>query len=83
MYVDDIIYLGSSQSVIDEFKDGMMNTFEMSDLGLMHYFLRLEVRQEHDGIFVNQRKYAEDLLNRLNMQQCKKTLTPMNTNDKM
>lgn len=56
----------------------MMNTFEMSDMGPMHYFLGLEVRQGHEGIFVSKSKYAENLLNKFNMQQCKKALTPMN-----
>lgn len=43
LYVDDILYMGSSEEMIMEFKDTMMNTFEMSNLGLMRYFLDLEV----------------------------------------
>lgn len=39
IYVDDIIYLGSLQSLLEEFNVGMMNTFEMVDIGLMQYFL--------------------------------------------
>ena len=75
--------MSSYRLLIDEFKAGMMNTFEMSDMGLMHYFLGLEVKQGHEEIFVSQKKYVENLLNKYNMQQCKKTLTPMNTNEKM
>ena len=85
-YVDDIIYMGSSQSSqssLDDFKAGMKSTFEMSDLGVLHYFLGLEVTQSNDGIFINQKKYAEELLQRFQMTQCNKTHSPMNTNEKM
>ena len=55
----------------------------MSDLGLLHYFLGLEVKQFEEGIFVSQRKYAIDLLKRINMLNCKSTTTPMNLNEKL
>lgn len=62
LYVDDIIYFSSSQKLLNEFKASMMKQFEMTDLGLLQYFLGLEVRQGENGIFLCQRKYAEDLL---------------------
>lgn len=31
----------------------------MSDLGMMHYFLGLEVNQSADGIFLSQKKYVQ------------------------
>ena len=52
LYVDDMIYMGSSESIVTEFKGCMMKNFEMSDLGLLHYFLGLEVKQGIDGIFL-------------------------------
>ena len=36
LYVDDLIYMGSSSKLNDEFKKKMMYEFEMKDLGLMH-----------------------------------------------
>lgn len=42
LYVDDIIYSSSSVSLVDEFKSQMMNEFEMSDMGLLHYFWALK-----------------------------------------
>jgi hypothetical protein len=30
-----------------------MKTFEMTDLGLMHYFLGIEIDQENEGIFIS------------------------------
>lgn len=52
LYVDDLIYMGSSYNLNDELKMKMMDEFEMKDLGLMHYFLGLEVYQCNDEIFV-------------------------------
>ena len=53
-----MIYIGSPELIIVEFKFSKMRKFEMSNLGLLHYFLRLEVNQNLDGIFISQRKYA-------------------------
>ena len=50
--------MGSSSALIDDFKVGMMKKFEMTDLGLLHYFFGLEVLQKEDGIFISQTKYA-------------------------
>ena len=83
LYVDDMIYMGSFELIIAEFKFSMMRKFEMSNLGLLHYFLGSEVNQNSDGIFISQRKYATDLLNRFNMLNCKPTPTPMNANEKL
>ena len=81
--MDDIIYIGSSQTLVDEFKCEMMKAFKMTDLGLLHYFLGLEIKQGIHGVFIAQRKYAEDLVKRISMQGCKKAMTPMNTSEKL
>ena len=67
LYVDDMICMGSSKSIVAEFKASIMKSFEMLDLGLLHYFLGIEVTQSSDGIFISQRKYANNLVKRLNM----------------
>ena len=60
-----------------------MKEFDMSDLGLLHYFLGLQIMQTDDGIFISQEKYVVDLLKRYNMHHCKSFSTPMNTNEKL
>ena len=40
----------------------MKQQFEMIDLGLMSYFLGIEVQQMDDGIFISQKMYALDIL---------------------
>ena len=51
----------------------------MKDLGLMQYFLGLEVWQSPERIFLNQGKYAVEILKRFDMLDCKS----MDTNLKL
>ena len=56
--MDDLIFTGDRS--VDEFKEAMKTGFEMTDLGLMKYFLGIEVTQSEDGIFICLSKYAND-----------------------
>lgn len=58
----------------------MMKTFEMNGLGLIHYFLGMELYQE-EGIFISQRIYTLDLLKKINMIECKSITTSMIANE--
>jgi hypothetical protein len=49
IYVDDLFLIGS-ESLIVERKHALDSEFEMKDLGMMHYFLGLEVWQRTDEI---------------------------------
>eukprot|EP00253_Pinus_taeda_P007517 PITA_07517 len=60
----------------DKFKATMMNEFEMKDLGIMKYFLGMEVYQSKDEIFICQTKYAHDMLNKFDMLDCHPSPTP-------
>lgn len=53
LYVDDILYMGYSEKKLKELRSSMMNTFEMSDLGPMRYFLGLEVVLKRSSIFMS------------------------------
>ncbi|KAL4563757.1 hypothetical protein LXL04_027802 [Taraxacum kok-saghyz] len=48
VYVDDLLYTGNDEKMLEEFKCSMKNEFEMTDLGRMRYFLGLEVLQTRD-----------------------------------
>ncbi|XP_028081216.1 uncharacterized protein LOC114282674 [Camellia sinensis] len=50
--------------------------FDMSDLGMMHYFLGIEVVQSPVGIFMSQKKYVRDILDRFRMKNCNSVSTP-------
>jgi hypothetical protein len=66
LYVDDL-FLTREENLITECKKRLSSEFEMKDLGLMHYFLGLEVWQSPERIFLNQGKYAVEILKRFNM----------------
>lgn len=83
LYVDDLIFMGSNQKMVMEFKEVMKKEFEMTDLGLMKYFLGLEVKQTKTGIFICQEAYAKEILKRFNMEECKPVRTPMETGTKL
>jgi hypothetical protein len=63
LYVDDLFITGA-EDLIAECKLGLASEFEVSDIGLMHYFLGMEVWQEEGHIFLGQGKYAADILSR-------------------
>ena len=83
LYVDDLIYFGSSMNMVEDFKKKMMKEFEMTDMGLMKYFLGIQVRQEKGKIFMCQEKYIEDLLKKYHMDKSKPISTPMALNERL
>ena len=48
--------MGNNKSMMNEFKKSMMKEFDMTDLGLIHYFLGIEVVQSADGVFISRKK---------------------------
>eukprot|EP00253_Pinus_taeda_P030211 PITA_30211 len=60
-------------------KKNLEAEFDMKDLGLMHYFLGLEVWQKNGEIFLGQGRYATTTLKRFEMQDCQPMATPMIT----
>ena len=52
----------------------------MKYLGLMHYFLGLEVWQSPEGVFLNWGNYAVEVLKIFDMFECKSMAKPMHTN---
>ena len=77
LYVDDLIFTGNDESLFISFKHSMMQEFEMSDLGKMMYFLRLEILQGNNGIFLCQQKYAPDVLERFQTADCNSVHNPI------
>lgn len=81
VYVDDLIITGCSG--IGKFKAEMLKLFKMSDLGLLSYYLGLEVNQSAEGISIVQSSYAAKLLERSGMAGCNPCATPMETRLKL
>ncbi|WVY91926.1 hypothetical protein V8G54_037440 [Vigna mungo] len=83
LYVDDLIFTGSNTKLIKVFKEAMEKEFEMTDLGLMKYFLGLEVKQSEEGIFISQERYALEILKKFKMKDCNLISTPMELDTKL
>ncbi|XBI71622.1 hypothetical protein VPH35_065793 [Triticum aestivum] len=77
VYVDDLIVTGASTTAIAEFKKEMMALFKMSDLGLLSYYLGIEVDQRPGQIIIAQSAYAGKLLEKAGMADCHPVATPM------
>ncbi|GJS99151.1 ribonuclease H-like domain, reverse transcriptase, RNA-dependent DNA polymerase [Tanacetum coccineum] len=77
VYVDDLIITGTPKEEIDNFKAQMEEKFEMSDLGLLAYYLGIEVTQTNGDISIKQSAYASKILKEAGMIDCNETLIPM------
>jgi hypothetical protein len=75
VYVDDLIITGCTG--INKFKAEMKKMFSMSDLGLLSYYLGLEVQQLEEGIKIGQAAYAAKLVERSGMSDCNPCAFPM------
>eukprot|EP00253_Pinus_taeda_P027267 PITA_27267 len=81
LYVEDL-FLTGDDPLIHQCKREFASEFKMKYLGLMHYFLGLEVWQKPGEIFLSQGKYIVKLLKRRWMVDCKSVTTPMELNCK-
>jgi len=71
LYVDDLLITGDDARLVEEFKQEKMQAFEMTDLGLMTYFLGIEIKQSQNKVLICQRKYAKEILKKFQMEECK------------
>lgn len=80
---DDLIYLGASLKMVEEYKKYIVQEFEMSDLRLMRYFLGIQVNQSEGEDFISQEKYVDDLLKKFHMENFILVETPLAMNEKL
>jgi hypothetical protein len=77
VYLDDIVFCGSSNSLIARFAEDMSREFEMSMIGELQFFLGLQIQQSKEGTFVHQAKYTKDIVSKFKTQDSKAMVTPM------
>ena len=80
IYVDDIVITGNNAAAIPELKEYLSAHFHMKDLGLLSYFLGLEMLHTTEGLFLCQKKYTKDLLAETKMAHCKPLRAPLTPN---
>jgi hypothetical protein len=73
IYVDDLVLIGNKPDLIFRFKTRLVNTFEMTELGILLFFIGLQLFPLLDGLFISQYEYVLDLLKHFNMD----TIRPM------
>ncbi|GJW50133.1 retrovirus-related pol polyprotein from transposon TNT 1-94 [Tanacetum coccineum] len=77
IYVDDIIFASTDPKACDIFSNEMSSKFQMSMMGQMSFCLGLQVSQNSEGIFINQSKFALEILKKFGMDSCDPVDTPM------
>ncbi|GJU77320.1 putative ribonuclease H-like domain-containing protein [Tanacetum coccineum] len=80
VYVDDIIFGSTKKSLCTEFEGLMHKKFQMSSMGELTFFLRLQVMQRDDEILISQDKYIVDILKKFDFSSVKKASTLMKPN---
>jgi len=77
IYVDGIIFGATQDSLCEEFVAAMKGEFEISMMRELSFFLRLQVKQTKDGIFLCQSKYCKEILKKFEMESGKEANTHM------
>ena len=83
VFVDDIMFGSTDDRLSQKFTKDMKNEFEMSLLGELSFFLRLQIHQRNHIIFISQTKYIREMLKRFGMEYCKLVITTMQTSCKL
>ncbi|GJV24270.1 ribonuclease H-like domain-containing protein [Tanacetum coccineum] len=79
LYVDDIVLTASSNRLLQHIIASLHREFSMTDLGALNYFLGISVTRDSSGMFLSQRKYAMEILERAHMVGCNSSRTPVDT----
>ncbi|CAL2246130.1 unnamed protein product [Prunus armeniaca] len=79
IYVDDLIITGDNGEEITNLKHSLHQKCALKDLGVLKYFLGIEMETSHKGLFLNQHKYVLDLLQEADMINSKLACTPLDS----
>jgi hypothetical protein len=77
IYVDDILITSSSSSAVRDLLSTLKQEFSVKDLGLLNYFLGIEVLPSFGGFLLPQHRYILDILSRTKMTEAKPINCPM------
>ena len=79
VYVDDILIIGSDSKGILSLKSFLHSQFHTNNLGMLKYFLSVEIMRSKQRILLSQRKYVLNLLSeieKLGVKPCNTLMTP-------
>jgi len=83
IYVDDIVFGGMSNQMVQNFVHQMQSDFEMSLVGELTYFLGLQVKKMEDMVFISQSKYAKNIVKKFGLENASHKRTPAVTHLKL
>lgn len=83
LYVDDVLLAGNDMTEIMAVKTSLHDKFRIKDMGEAKFFLGLEIARSTQGIILNQRKYALELLSDSGLLACRSATTPMDNSQKI
>jgi hypothetical protein len=83
LYVDDIVLTASTADLLHRTIVALQQELAMKDLGPLHHFLGITAERRPQGLFLHQRQYAIDILERAGMSDCKPCSTPVDTQAKL
>ncbi|GKA82350.1 ribonuclease H-like domain-containing protein [Tanacetum coccineum] len=83
LYVDDIVLTASSDGLLQRIISSLHQEFAMRDLGPLNYFLGISVTRDSSGLFLSQKKYAIEILEKAHMVSCNPSWTPVDTESKL
>ncbi|GKC13943.1 ribonuclease H-like domain-containing protein [Tanacetum coccineum] len=81
--VDDIVLMASSTDLLQRIISSLHKEFDMTNFGALNYFLGISVARDSTGMFLSQKKYALELLDRAHMANCNPTRTSVDTESKL
>ncbi|PKU70617.1 Retrovirus-related Pol polyprotein from transposon TNT 1-94 [Dendrobium catenatum] len=77
IYVDDLIVTGNNEAAVRTLLSKLQNRFNTRNLGHLSQFLGITALPTSDGLLLHQSRYAQSILQRAGMTNCKPTATPI------
>nr|GEU80787.1 hypothetical protein [Tanacetum cinerariifolium] len=77
LYVDDIIFASTNAAMCNEFANSITTNFKMLMMGQISFLLALQISQSPRGIFINQSKYAYEIVKKYGMLSSDSVDTPL------
>ena len=85
VYVDDFVIAAESSERIEQVRRALSQKFDVKDLGELHYFLGVQVTQDHEKgtVWIGQPTFTESILQKYGMSEAKPAKTPVSVNSKL
>ena len=82
IYVDNFLILHNNNSIISQFKKYLCSKFKIKDIGPVNSFLGIRVSRDRkmNKLWIDQEKYANEVLEKYRMENCKPISTPLDAN---